>query len=331
MLKRPRHVSARVTGAAFACVLVISAVHPASSQSAVCSFPLAYPGDLAPREAVAAWMAARASSRDLPEELPVMAALVESGLQNVSVGEADSVGFFQMRTGIWNLGPYFGYPNRPELQVKWFLDQATTVRNDAIERGHGNDAGDINGFGRWIDAALRPSKANRLRYQGQLIQARELIIAGRVLAGSWPFVGATPRDDAPSDTIAAWMATRALAAGLPPELPIMASLVESNLHNLPSDGIIAGYFRISESIWNRGAYAGFANDPELQVKWFVDQALAAKIQRIADGDPFFGSDSSQYGEWIADVERPAAMFRGRYQLRLEEARLLMTSGCMIRP
>jgi hypothetical protein len=329
MFNRPGHVFAGV--AAFACVLVMAAVHPASGQSAVCSFPLAYPGDLAPREAVAAWMAARASARGLPEELPVMAALVESGMQNASSGHADSVGFFQMRTGIWNHGPYAGYPDRPELQVKWFLDQATTVRNDAMERGHRGDAEDTNGFGGWIDAALRPSKANRLRYQRQLIEARELIAAGRVLAGSWPFVGATPHNDAASDTIAAWMATRALAAGLPPELPIMASLVESGLQNLPSDGMTAGYFRISESIWNSGAYRGFPNDPELQIKWFVDQALAAMTQRIADGDRFFGSDSSQYGEWIADVERPAEMFRGRYQLRLDEARLLMTGGCMTRP
>jgi hypothetical protein len=30
-----------------------------------------------------------------------------------------------------------------------------------------------------------------------------------------------------------------------------------------------------------------------------------------------------YGEWIADIERPATQFRGRYQLRLEEARKLL--------
>ena len=31
----------------------------------------------------------------------------------------------------------------------------------------------------------------------------------------------------------------------------------------------------------------------------------------------------QYGEWIADVERPAEQYRGRYQLRLSEARELL--------
>jgi hypothetical protein len=84
-------------------------------------------------------------------------------------------------------------------------------------------------------------------------------------------VGASPHDDAPKETIAAWLATRARAAGLPPELPIMASLVESGLRNLPSDGSSAGYFRMSEGIWNAGAYAGFPSNPELQAKWFIDQ------------------------------------------------------------
>ena len=53
-----------------------------------------------------------------------MASLVESGMTNIQGGDADSVGFFQMRVGIWNQGDYAGYPDKPELQVKWFLDQA---------------------------------------------------------------------------------------------------------------------------------------------------------------------------------------------------------------
>ncbi len=34
-------------------------------------------------------------------------------------------------------------------------------------------------------------------------------------------------------------------------------------------------------------------------------------------------DPHQYGEWIADVERPAEQYRGRYQLRLDEAQALL--------
>ena len=37
----------------------------------------------------------------------------------------------------------------------------------------------------------------------------------------------------------------------------------------------------------------------------------------------FGKDPSHWGDWIADVERPAAQYRGRYQLRLGEARGLL--------
>ena len=67
---------------------------------------------------------------DLPGELPVMASLVESGMTNIQGGDADSVGFFQMRVGIWNQGDYAGYPKKPELQVKWFLDQAEGPGHD---------------------------------------------------------------------------------------------------------------------------------------------------------------------------------------------------------
>ena len=86
---------------------------------------------------------------------------------------------------------------------------------------------------------------------------------------------------------------------------------------------------MAEAIWNAGAYAGFPEKPELQAKWFIDQALAVKTRRIAEGNLFFGSDPSGFGEWIADVERPAEPARGSYQLRLEEARQLMVLGCAV--
>jgi cell wall-associated NlpC family hydrolase len=73
-------------------------------------------------------------------------------------------------------------------------------------------------------------------------------------------------------------------------------------------------------IWNRGEYAGYPDKPDLQLKWFLDHAEAVKAQRIARGLPI---DSKHYGEWIADVERPAAQFRGRYQLRLDDAREML--------
>ena len=68
------------------------------------SAPDAYPGDNAPQEQIAAWMAGQAEKRGLPRELPLMASLVESGMKNLNFGDRDSVGFFQMRAEIWNQG-----------------------------------------------------------------------------------------------------------------------------------------------------------------------------------------------------------------------------------
>ena len=89
--------------------VVLFATGPANAQSPPCSFPTDYPGDQASREEIAAWMAARAAAAGLPPELPVMASLVESGLQNVGGGDADSAGFFQMRVATWAQGPYAGF------------------------------------------------------------------------------------------------------------------------------------------------------------------------------------------------------------------------------
>ena len=81
-----------------------------------------YPGDNASQAELAKWLAKQAEKSGLPPELPVMASLVESGVKNLNHGDADSVGFFQMRVGIWNKGAYAGYPDKPELQAKWFID-----------------------------------------------------------------------------------------------------------------------------------------------------------------------------------------------------------------
>ena len=131
-----------------------------------------------------------------------------------------------------------------------------------------------------------------------------------------------PGDDAPREAIAAWMGSEAAKRGLPAELPVMAALVESNLRNLDhghADSV--GLFQMRLGTWNEGAYAGYPERGELQLKWFLDQAVAVKQQRVAAGRPV--DDPAGYGEWVADVERPAAQYRGRYQLRLADARDLL--------
>jgi hypothetical protein len=136
-------------------------------------------------------------------------------------------------------------------------------------------------------------------------------------------LGNYPGDGAPQEQLAKWMAKQAEQAGLPPELPVMASLVESGVQNVNhGDADSVGFFQMRAGIWNRGPYAGFPENPKLQVKWFIDNALNVRRQRIAAGKPI--DDPGSYGEWIADVERPAAQYRYRYQLRLSEARRLLS-------
>jgi hypothetical protein len=139
----------------------------------------AYPGDDASQEQLASWMAAAARRAGIPPELPVMAALTESGLRNVRYGDRDSMGFFQMRTSIWNRGEYAGYVDRPELQMSWFIRQAHAVReaNPDLYRGAAN-------FGNWVADIERPAEQYRGRYQLQLERARELIRAGGAVDGA---------------------------------------------------------------------------------------------------------------------------------------------------
>ncbi len=120
---------------------VAGALDPAALAGA-----LEYPGDDATKQQLAAWLAASAQKAGLPPELPVMAALVESGVANLRGGDADSVGFFQMRVGIWNKGEYAGYPDNPALQMKWFIDHALAVKQQRIaagDAGFGKDPVDV--------------------------------------------------------------------------------------------------------------------------------------------------------------------------------------------
>jgi cell wall-associated NlpC family hydrolase len=118
-------------------------------------------------------MAATAQERGLPPELPVMASLVEAGLKNHAGGDRDSVGLFQMRTSIWNKGRYEGYPNRPGLQLRWFLDRAETVRSQRVAAGLG--VHDPRHYGDWIADIERPAEQYRGRYQLRLLDARALL------------------------------------------------------------------------------------------------------------------------------------------------------------
>jgi hypothetical protein len=154
-------------------------------------------------------------------------------------------------------------------------------------------------------------------------------VSGAVQPAPCDPVGEYPGDGASKPGIARWMAGGAAAGGLPAELPVTAALVDSGLTNLHvDDSDSVGYFQMRLPIWNTGEYAGYPDDPDLQLKWFIDQAAAVRQTRLAAGRPDPLSDDGQWGEWIADVERPAAAYRGRYQPRLADARELIGALCM---
>jgi hypothetical protein len=149
---------------------------PAPDFSEPC--PALYPGDSATKERIARWMARRAAERGLPHELPVMAALAESGLRNL---RGDSYhGFFGMHDSL-NSGDYRGFPRNPELQVKWFIDTAMSVRQRRVAQLEPDPAADESSYGSWIADVERPAPENRSGYQPHLEEAHGLV-AGKCAA-----------------------------------------------------------------------------------------------------------------------------------------------------
>jgi cell wall-associated NlpC family hydrolase len=197
----------------------------------------------------------------------------------------------------------------------------------ALEKPAGKDVhapAHLGSGGRTLQVQALPDKgpaaANRtLSYQPVQPTADPTDVAGPVAgADSYPGDGAT------QEQIAAWMARAAQQAGLPAELPIMASLVESHMTNLPGgDADSAGFFQMRVSVWDSGPYAGYRQNPDLQLKWFIDHAVAIRQKRIAEGLPDPANDPNGYGTWIADVEQPYEAYRGRYAEHLQEAQAMV--------
>jgi hypothetical protein len=71
-------------------------------------------------------------------------------------------------------------------------------------------------------------------------------------------------------------------------------------------------------IWDEGPYAGYPDHPDLQIQWFIDHALAVRSE-----NPSLAQSPSSWGEWVADIEQPAAEYRYRYQLQLGAAQELL--------
>jgi hypothetical protein len=174
---------------------------PAPDFSEPC--PALYPGDDAARERIARWMARGAADRGLPHELPVMAAIAESGLRNIR--GTTYHGFFGMHESL-STGDYRGFPRNPELQLEWFLDTAMLVRQRLLARGRPDPAASSPSFGEWIADVERPAPQNRSAYQPHLVEA------GRLVAGK---CAAPHSDDATAPRLVARIASpqRPSAAG----------------------------------------------------------------------------------------------------------------------
>src|SRR3954447_14090009 len=161
---RSRKAAALIVIALAGCSLVPSAATAATQ----CRYPGGYPGDAAAKPQLAAWMAAGAVARTVPAELPLMGALVESEMSNLPAGDQDSVGFFQMRTSIWDQGEYAGFSDHPELQLKWFVDQSISVNQRRVTKGKAPYGEDSTVWGMWVADVLRPPERYRGRYQLRL-------------------------------------------------------------------------------------------------------------------------------------------------------------------
>ncbi len=143
---------------------------PAPDFSEPC--PALYPGDDAARERIARWMARGAAERGLPHELPIMAAIAESGIRNIR--GTSYHGFFGMHESL-STGAYRGFPRNPELQLDWFLDTAMLVRQRLLARGRPDPAASSSTYGEWIAGVERPAPENRSAYQPHLAEARRLV------------------------------------------------------------------------------------------------------------------------------------------------------------
>ena len=164
--------------AAIAALAVAFAGGPAAAET-TCTYPSAYPGDSAPKEQIAAWMAGGAIQAGIPGELPVMAAIVESSVTNLPQGDRNTAGYFQMRVDIWNSGAYQGFPDHPPLQLQWFIDQALNVRKQAYANGNTSYGADSSTWGAWVADVERPPQQYRGQYQPKLPDAQALIAKGR--------------------------------------------------------------------------------------------------------------------------------------------------------
>ena len=152
----------------------------ANSLGAGTSAPPSHPVGAASQQDVACWLAAQSRSAGAPGELLVMAALTESGGKNLSYGDRDSVGYFQIRPST-NFAPAgFGIPPETKVSGEWWVQnpdaQAAWARAKIEATAGGDrdaDLSDPAALGAWAQSIEQSAYPDR--YAQHYDQARELV------------------------------------------------------------------------------------------------------------------------------------------------------------
>ena len=126
---------------------------------------------------------------------------------------------------------------------------------------------------------------------------------------------AYPGDDAPKEQIAAWMAARgrearpaAAAAG-----DGLARRVRPEEPQLRRRRLASASSRCASASGTRAPTPATPTSPSCRSSGSSTRPRPSRSSASRAGSR--STDPNQFGDWIADVERPAEQFRGRYQLR----------------
>ena len=131
---------------------------------------------------------------------------------------------------------------------------------------------------------------------------------------------AYPGDDATKEQLAAWMARRREAR--PPARAAPSWPRSSNRGEEPQlrRRRPVGFFQMRVGTGTRATTPATPTTPKSRSS---GSSTRPSRQEATHRRGQSVTDPKQFGEWIADVERPAEQYRGRYQLRLDEANGLL--------
>lgn len=139
-----------------------------------------YPGDNAGPQAIARWMGAAAQKYGLPPELPVMAALAESGLKNHAPYPDGGPSYDDLAMGFFSIHPSRARSNgydweqmrrRPQLQIEWFIGEANKIKSRWASKGP-------SGYPGWIQDIEKSANPTGSQYAAQYSRARSLLGIG---------------------------------------------------------------------------------------------------------------------------------------------------------